>query len=1065
MVCRECRHSCPRGVIARPAAQNRVTQALGAQGLVFVYGATGVGKSLLARDSAKAFAGDFVLADARDATIPESLARLNWIVGRLGTTSSRALLIEDLNQFEDSRVLIALGALASALRRRDRIGLITCYRPPSVRVLSGLGLNQGVVLEVPYFSEEEVKAVVSANGGDPELWGKMAYLAGGSGHPQLVHACVTGMAARGWPKSARKHIVAAGLTTDDVIAARDTARRQLVSDLPEGARTLLYRLSLIGDRFDRQLALRLGALPPPLSQPGEDLDHLIGSWVEFVSRTRYRVSPLASRVGQETLTPDEQRKVHHAIAARSLEQGTIDVTDANIVFMHALIGKSNLALFALAASVVKASPEELHILHEWFFSLRDAQTDRLIYPESVPISRMLRLAQFKLLAQGDDSSEISACVTALLSEADTETDDEMQSASTVLELSAVLGTVGIANHLANWIDLLLRLMDALDAQPDLQSGFESASVEDGANSYSMLFSLGIAGLSSVNRLEEIFGALDPIGPNKRSILLEAFERKPDNYHVLVSAPWLAAQKKEALDWADAASRYGRMAVTALGWGVTSLCAECFAARAVMLDEYGEASAAALQSLDEAESLLGDNVVIARARAKVLWRHQDYAAALVIMRLIADSITPDSPIARCFALREAAISAAQTGDWAQAERWFYEAKAAGAQAMADDMPPMVVGLGADAALAAFQMGDRSRAIKQLAENVAALETLDPDSSLRAAYCHRVIRHAVLWVEREVEGHQPPVDNEPHQLPPGTCSNPEPLPAIREMPLATLDLAWYMLAHAEIQLGEDLGIVESLRGRLEKGPIPFFEVTLRTAWMQQAIRRNDVDLFVRHFPDWLDAGAYLREHAAAQRKSFNALDPARGEIPPLSPTQRLDGALQTNAVDAVLGLLMVSVLAGRQDVTDHLKTRLCGEWGGNVPGLAIFEFLEGRKPPENNLDQVVAALIRGMRSGNHLVPADVWGIGLRFFEKGRQSNFRYVIVPALAQWMRVQWSRIVSTEGFRLDHPVISVPSIQAVLNGATSDQQFIASLILVATDAVGMSLASDYRQILRDAEKS
>jgi hypothetical protein len=394
----------PKGTIARPEMKRRLVEVISRQGIVFAYGATGVGKSLLAREVAIEFAANFMLADARDATIPETLARLTWIVGRLATMASRALVIEDLNQFEDPSVLLVLGTVVNALRRRDRMVLITCYRPPSPRALSGLGIDQNVVIEVPYFTEAEVQTVVQASGGDPELWGRIAFLSGGSGHPQLVHAFVTGMAARGWPQNALKHIVAAGLTTDDVTAARDATRRQLVSDLPEDARKLLYRLSLIGGHFDRALALRLGALPPPLAQPGEELDHLIGSWVEFVSRTHYRVSPLASTAGQELLAPDEQRSVHSAIAMRALELQTIDITEANLVFVHALLGKSNLVLFALAASILNAEQEQRKALQEWFFSLRDATMDRLIYSESAPVSRMLRLAQFRLVAEGDNGA-------------------------------------------------------------------------------------------------------------------------------------------------------------------------------------------------------------------------------------------------------------------------------------------------------------------------------------------------------------------------------------------------------------------------------------------------------------------------------------------------------------------------------------------------------------------------------------------------------------------------------------------------------------------------------------
>ena len=570
--------------------------------------------------------------------------------------------------------------------------------------------------------------MVRANGGDPETWGRIAYLAGGNGHPQLVHAFVTGMAIRGWPKAKLKEVVTAGLTTEDIDATRDAARRQLVAALPEDTRKLLYRLSLVIGRFDRPLALALGALPPPLSEPGEQLDQLIGSWVEFVSRSYLRVSPLVVSAGREMLGADEQQAVHNAIAVRALASRTIDIADANVVLSHALLGKSDHILFGIATSVLMASHETRSALREWFFLLRAARTDRLIYAESVPISRMLRLAQFALVAEGTESDEISACVATLLHEGTEEADQEFDDAFEILALSSVLATFGIADHLPNWVDLLLQLKAAFelsDVGRHLRSGFDAARAPDSANNYSTLFSVGIARISTARRLEEIFASLDTLTHDQRSVLLEGYEHRPGDYHVLVSAPWLAEQRKGALDWSEAAPRYTRMAAMAHKWGLSKLAAEGYAARSVMLDEYGEDFDGALRSLDEAQAVLGEDVIVARARAKVLWRHNDHAGAVAIMRLIADRISPDSPIGRCFALREAAISAALTGDWAQAERWFDEAKAAGEQAKSDDMPPMAIGIGVDATIATFQTGNRAGAIKRMTASLVALRTLDPD----------------------------------------------------------------------------------------------------------------------------------------------------------------------------------------------------------------------------------------------------------------------------------------------------------------------------------------------------
>jgi hypothetical protein len=481
----------------------------------------------------------------------------------------------------------------------------------------------------------------------------------------------------------------------------------------------------------------------------------------------------------------------------------------------------------------------------------------------------------------------------------------------------------------------------------------------------------------------------------------------------------------------------------------------------MLDEYGEDSPGALRSLDEAEAALGPDVIVARARAKVLWRHDDYAGAVAIMRLIADRISLDSPIARCFALREAAISAAKTDDWQQAELWFDEAKTAAEQAEADDMPPMAIGLGLDAANAAFHRGHPARATKRLADSLLALRTLDPDSSLRAAYCHRVARHTVLWLEKQIEGRKAQVDNPLDELPPGTCSNPEPPEAIKELPLGPIDLAWYMLAQTEITLGEDVGIVKSLHANLEKGPIPEFEIMVRQSWMQQAVKTSNTQIFAVHLSDWLDGIAYLRSRGASLRQSFKILDPERGEIPSLSPSQRSEEYVEATGADAILAFLVVSALEERTDPASLLKTQLVDQFGETFPGSRVFSLLEGKQPSERNLEQFTAVLVGVLRAGEHLEPFRVCEIGLRMFETARQSNFKNIMIPILARWMQAHWSRIISRESFRLPHPMATIPAIEIALNDKRLEgERFIAALCIATADAVGAPLASEYREALK-----
>ena len=77
-----------------------------------------------------------------------------------------------------------------------------------------------------------------------------------------------------------------------------------------------------------------------------------------------------------------------------------------------------------------------------------------------------------------------------------------------------------------------------------------------------------------------------------------------------------------------------------------------------------------------------------------------------MRGIADLVGRDNPIERAFAMREAAISAAKTNDWRQAEIWFADGRTAAAAAHAVDMQAMAIGLGTDAAVAAVNISRKT-----------------------------------------------------------------------------------------------------------------------------------------------------------------------------------------------------------------------------------------------------------------------------------------------------------------------------------------------------------------------
>ena len=1053
----------PQGMIARSTVESAVTDAIDNSGVGVLVGGSGLGKSIVSRAVAVARAGTFFIVDFRNTDADETCRRLDMVFARVGGLPPSVLILEDLNHIDDTRVTLSLARVIEALRRRYRKALIICYQQPSLKTLTEIGLDHSCAVDCPYFSEEEAHALVLDNGGDPARWGRLAYLAGACGHPQLTHAFVIGVAARGWPVEELKAVISRGLSSDDTEAARDAARRSLVPTLPEGTRNLLYRLSIATGRFNRLLALTISEIPPSVSQAGECLDQLVGPWLEAVGKDIFRVSPLARSFGPEMLSPDEQRRIHETIAVQMFGKGTINASDFDTIMMHAIAGKSPQSLAMLALSVLSADPRTLDVLAEHILFFRFYRTDVPIYPEDPSASGMLRLAQFKLAAATDEGNKVSDIAAALFKEIGGLPEGEIRRALEAIAVVSVLCTMGVANYLDDWVALLLRLKTMVDNNEFLRSlmaNVGGAVDPAGANFFGRLFNIGSAHLASIDRLEHVINELDKLNARARALLLTPIDSTLSDYAVFINGPWSAQRHSEAFDAADAAQRYQRMAKKTRSWGIRPLTLQCLVAQAAMLDEYQNNKEGALAVLEEAVATLGDDVILSRAIAKVHSRHSEHGKVLEIFRSIANRVGVDDPVERAFALREAAISAARCGEWSQAEQWFLDAQSAAKLIQVDDMHVMAVGLGADSAVAALETGDAGRALTRLVEALDVLAEIDPEATLLAAYCHRVIRHTVLWAQSRITGNDVQIDGQPIVVSAGTCSNPDPLPAIRDLPLGHIDVVWYLLAEAEAAAGLDVGIAGALDDRLAQGPIPLMEAALRTQVIQTDIARLDSSGFAAHFTKYVESTMYFVKDAGRLQAPFNPIAPERVQMPTLDKDGPFDSEAEQAAKSTILAYGIYSALAARPQALTELEAELDSLFSGPFPGQSVFDHWNEKSDLSAEPDQTVITIIKVLLQNDHVEPYDFWVAGLRFFEWINQSNFKLFLMPRLAAWLRAGWERITTEETFRLSSPRQTVPLIEEVLGIAADDRSFIAKLILAASEAVRSPLTAAYRNSLK-----
>ena len=1044
----------PKVLIRRAPLEARVQAALSTTRLCIIVGATGTGKSILARCIAATFTGSRYWVDLRDADSSEAQKRLKQVFVLLAEMGPATLMLEDLNCLAAPSVQTLLGEVVGAARRRDMRIVITSYGRPTATLLNALSADSASVVSSLHFNLEETCELVSTLDGDPEVWGRVAHLAGGGGHPQLTYAFVAGMAARGWPMREIAGIIAQGLTNADLEDEHSAARANLIDSLPGPARELLYRLSIPAAPFERSLAIAIGTIQPPIERAGECFDELVDRWLEPAMADRYRPSPLVRGIGPKMLPTDQQRGVHDKIATEMASRNPIDAEEIDAILLHGLAGASQSSLVKLSAAINLAGDETRQAIAKHLAVFPALRTSKPIYPEHFPTAVMLRLAQLRLVAATDKRPGVSDVVGALLSEIDAVPDGPMRLHFEGAALSAVLNNLGIARDLGNWVSLLSRF------RRFAQTGHQNVSTPDPQiPPAAVLFSVGIAGLDSVKKLEVIFDALSRLDDDERREFLTPIDPIFHDYHILVHHPWTAQSRRPGFDAADAIDSYGKMAAQADSWGMRTLSIQCHVAVAMILDETVGDTARALQVLDDAATSLGREALLARAFGKLHRRIGNRTEALDYFRDAVSQMSMFGSVDAVYTVREAAVCAAECGEWDTARKWFLRGHAASEPVAALGLRPIGVGLRADAAVASFQAGDLRDALTLMKEALLSLPEFKSDSNLQAAHCHRLIRHAILWLQAKVERRDTKIEGKPIVMLPGACSNPEPVPAIKQHPLGHIDFAWYMLAEIELASRLDVGVREVVEQLGAEGYIPFSEFMFRTQILGATISAQNPLDFSLHFSHYLAAATYCVVNRAAIRRSFSILDPERAVIPALPHNGPYELATEHSAQHAILAYGVRSLLDGASAAIDQLRDGLRREFGDSHPGSCLFDNKDAANADGNDLDSEVAEILGCSLIAERPSPDLIFRAGLRLLTWIARSPFKSVLISHLKPWLRAHWGRILQTQRFLLYSPATTTPPIVDVVRSELEDEPFAASLTLVAAVAVGTQLSAALRQDL------
>ncbi|WP_123645924.1 ATP-binding protein [Lysobacter enzymogenes] len=590
----------PKVLATRNDLASEVGRIAQRHGVCIITGSTGMGKSTVARLSARHIGCDLQVVDLRDSS-PDLLPhRLRSLADLVENESFGGLLLDDINELEDSRVQVAVAKLLRGLRRHRKPVFATSYRSLSLRARAAIGADPECVVNVPDMTEAEVTDLIEQAGGCGRTWGRAVYL-GGGGHPQLVQILIENLQAKGW-STAELTSLRLFDSSSGVENEKSHVRARLIRTLPEPLRDMLCRLSLIIGRFERSTAGALADVPPRIALPGEKLDQLVGPWIDQVAADEYRVSPLVADYGAKTLGQESAKAMHFALA-HALLRGELSPNRANAILAHGLNGNATAVLVSMANSVLTAKRSIRPFLARELWVLAGLGEREPIYKENLLASCLLRMAQLQLWGDGSYEDRDVNRIWGVLKRELGKLDDDARISAEIMSLCFVLVRQSFTGRISNWVADLARLAVLLvrHSNHPVVERWESGKKFEVLRVAFMAHATAARGTAE---LLAIFLAMDSLSQEGRGVLIKSLGDDRESIRHLVESAWLKDDKAEEPKWSEVAKVLEQCSALAQNWSFSCLAMNCLVTMAVVYNEYLEDEESAVKALDRAEELDG-----------------------------------------------------------------------------------------------------------------------------------------------------------------------------------------------------------------------------------------------------------------------------------------------------------------------------------------------------------------------------------------------------------------------------------------------------------------------------
>ncbi len=1052
---------------------------LNTDGLLVLSGSTGMGKSTLANVIAMSGLGNWRWLDMRGVEPGQVKERLLYAAHLIEDSREQIdCIVDDLNF--DNRPDVyenALARLIYAVRLNSGRFIITTQGVLPSRVVSLCDIAATSSFDVPLLSEQEITELVSSHGCPLgrrlDGWSHIVH-SSTKGHPLLAHARVRSQEAQGWSVPTYDDLLASPGIDEIRREIRQRLRDELSSD---EARMLLYRLSIFTRRFERQQALHLGKLEPQIRIPGEAFDSLVGPWVEQIDDQHFRLSPLLENTAKEVFSEPQLVELHRVAAESVLALGTIGFFTFDALLTHGFMGRDGKSLATAAMSVLSHSDEvpwpELSNFVSWFSMIR-LEVGEKLYDDDSLLNTLLRRLQFRIAMEINPNFAVKVAgvweqeVRHLVKE-------QLPASASRTSLILFLMEVTSADRVPFRIPIIISyLCETLRTLKQLKHFTPKAADRHElldtdyqllANPRTLLFQ-AMKWCKGAADVVELLSAINNLASEEAHELWQLLSDSDFEAMLLIDSGWLAESRSESPDWPAYLESLVHALAIAPQRKPISLIAAIYRAKAIVLKEYCDDRAGALESLEEGERAIGQQHCFLREyRAKIFFLEESYDQALTIWRSILPDLEREQNEGRIYAYRDAATCAAKIGNWLEAADLFYRGAEA-SQLPLIKLPhvpeyqpdhSLEFGFKAEYALALWKGGRRADAVRECITIFELFKEIpNPEKNKYLFQLYRNLGHTTAWFNMELSGTQ--TLTEP-VLGWFTQRDEKVDDIVRELsaaPIPQINHVRFVLASLEYKLNLGDALFRRFESDMAKS-VNLPELVLGYHHLQRghSLKALRIENLVGEYLTSLsETKTYILE--CVQQHKFNW-----SEVAELK--QLLFAALLRFFSD-YRNLTMPPITRWRQDInqSEQLREGL-GKWLDLVQAQLENSPYELKRVLRNGAangdERLLAAIL--LSASDDLDPESLFYANVLLAGGEYNSLWQEAYEDGLATMLSSKWEKVIREQPFSLRSPQIHCPLILSACNDTSSTGfQKIAKILLSVNAAVQTRIGDPMLNLLR-----